>query len=57
VILLTVENNEYNIRMSIAGSLASMQQQSATRMWANAQSDGCPAEYRWRPLFNAAKFG
>jgi len=28
-----------------------------TRMWANAQRDGCPAEYRWRPLFNAAKFG
>ena len=26
-------------------------------MWANAQCDGCPAEYRWRPLFNAAKFG
>ena len=23
-------------------------------MWANAQRDGCPAEYRWRPLFNAA---
>ena len=23
-------------------------------MWANAQHDGCPAEYRWRPLFNAA---
>ena len=23
-------------------------------MWANAQSDGRPAEYRWRPLFNAA---
>jgi len=22
-------------------------------MWANAQSDGRPAEYRWRPLFNA----
>ena len=29
----------------------------ATRMWANAQGDGRPAEYRWRPLFNAAKFG
>jgi len=28
-----------------------------TRMWANAQLDGHPAEYRWRPLFNAAKFG
>jgi len=27
------------------------------RMWANAQSDGRSAEYRWRPLFNAAKFG
>jgi len=28
-----------------------------TRMWANAQRDGRPAEYRWRPLFKAAKFG
>jgi len=26
-------------------------------MWANAQPDGRPAEYRWRALFNAAKFG
>jgi len=29
-------------------------------MWANAQRDGRPAEYRWhpwRPLFNAAKVG
>jgi len=25
-----------------------------TRMWANAQRDGRPAEYRWRPLFHAA---
>ena len=23
-------------------------------MWANAQRDGRSAEYRWRPLFNAA---
>jgi len=28
-----------------------------TRMWANAQRDGCPAEHRWRPPFNAAQFG
>jgi len=28
-----------------------------TRMWANAQRNGRPAEYRWRPLFNTAKFG
>jgi len=26
-------------------------------MGANAQRDGRPAEYGWRPLFNAAKFG
>jgi len=30
---------------------------SLTRMWTNAQRDGHPAEYRWRPLFNAAKLG
>jgi len=29
----------------------------STRMWANAQRDGRPAEHRWRLLFNAAKFG
>jgi len=28
-----------------------------TRRWANAQRDGRPAEYRWRSLFTAAKFG
>ena len=27
---------------------------SDTRMWANAQRGGRPAEHRWRPLFNAA---
>jgi len=26
-------------------------------IWANAQRDGHPAEYQWRPLFNATKFG
>jgi len=26
-------------------------------MWASAQRDGRPAEYRWRPVLNAAKFG
>ena len=30
---------------------------NTTRMWANAQRDGRPADYRWRPLLNAAKFG
>jgi len=32
-------------------------QQVETRMWADVQRDGRPAEYRWQPLFNAAKFG
>jgi len=33
------------------------QKQYKLEMWANAQRDGRPAEYSWRPLFNAAKFG
>jgi len=28
-------------------------QQIELEMWANTQRDGRPAEYRWRPLFNA----
>jgi len=28
--------------------------ENLTRMWANAQRDGHPAEQRWRPVFNAA---
>jgi len=31
--------------------------QDKTRMWANAQRNGRPAEHRWRPLVNAATFG
>jgi len=27
------------------------------KMWANAQRDSRHAEYRWRPVLNAAKFG
>ena len=34
-----------------------MKKLKTTRMWANAQRDGRHAEYRRRPLFNAAKFG
>jgi len=26
-------------------------------MWANARRNSRPSEYRWCPLFNAAKFG
>jgi len=47
------------LRFIIATSIATTLVLMAlpTRMWANAQRDGRPAEYRWRPLFNAAKFG
>jgi len=31
-----------------------MQKNNELEMWANAQRDGRPAEYRWRPLFSAA---
>jgi len=38
-------------------SIVSRGNSIATRMRANAQRDGRPAERRWRPLFNSAKFG
>ena len=37
--------------------VANKRKREKTRMWANAQPDGRPAEHRWRPLFNAPKFG
>jgi len=37
--------------------LSTLQRTKPTRMLANAQRDGRPAKYRWRPLFNAATFG
>jgi len=37
--------------------LDGMENYCLTRMWANAQRDGRPAAYRWRSLFNTAKFG
>jgi len=45
------ENRPRDIENSVDGK------KLKTRMWANAQRDGHLAEYRWRPLFNAAKFG
>ena len=33
-----------------------MEKYLKTRMWADAQRDGRPAEHRWRPLLNVAKF-
>jgi len=39
------------LRFTVAKTLCKLE------MWANAQRDGRSAEYMWRPLFNAAKFG
>jgi len=41
--------------LGASGRMGEMQPK--VEMWANAQRDGRPAEYRWRRLFNAAKFG
>jgi len=51
--------NRHAPELSEANSHArlSHSKQLLLEMWANAQRDGRPAEYRWRPLFNAAKFG
>jgi len=38
----------------ISDSSNAQKNQNKTRMWADAQRDGRRAEYRWRPLFNAA---
>jgi len=46
-------NNHFTINLL----LSLPEKEFKTRMWANVQRDGRPAEYRWRPLFNAAKFG
>jgi len=46
----------YPFEMSTTRKLSRKRLQN-TRMWANAQLDGRPAEYRWRPLFNTAKIG
>ena len=42
---------------TLLNALQTFSTNPTTRMWANAQRDGRPAEHRWRPLFNAAKFG
>jgi len=43
--------------VDIHSAAAEIRRGKKLEMWANAQRDGHPAKYRWRPLFNAAKFG
>jgi len=44
-----------NLQTTIAISVLSILYK--LEMWANAQRNGRPAKYRWRPLFNATKYG
>jgi len=51
-------SNFTDVPNTVTGMLNSnLKKNYKLEMWANAQPDGRPAEYRWRPLFNAAKFG
>jgi len=57
---LWLESPSLSVTMSIVATVAHLSYCWAlvlTRMWADAQCDGRPAKYRWRPLFNAVKFG
>jgi len=46
-------------RHPICGAAEIRRGKKELEMWTcgQAQPDGRPAEHRWRPLFNAAKFG
>ena len=46
-----------HVQVMCTDCLARKIENFSCRMWANAQRDGRPAEHRWRPLFNATKFG
>jgi len=53
----TIQNRSFRGCSSQPISWLVLRKQKSTRMWANAQRDGRPAKHRWRPLFNATKFG
>jgi len=50
-------STRFTIKYILYALYAQIANYSELEMWANAQRDGRPAEHRWRPLFNAAKFG
>jgi len=45
------DENTYNFTQKTG---LNSQKLNENRMWADAQHDGRPAEYRWCPLLNAA---
>jgi len=57
IIVIYIANGRTNFCDERRNEGQRLQKHIGTRMWVNAQRDGRPAEYSWRPLFNAAKFG
>jgi len=56
-LLVRLRTTAVSFTVGLFCSLAFLDQSRKKRrleMWANAQRDGRPAEYRWPPLFNAA---
>jgi len=53
---MTTTKTDYTLR-NILCITRSLLKHKELEMWADAQRDGHPAECRWRPLFNTAKFG
>ena len=49
--------NTFQLLQQISGECCHCAEYLQLEMWANAQRGGRPAEYRWRPRFNAANFG
>ena len=54
---LHMEGTQRNANIHPEHKNTTTQNKHKLEMWANAQRDGRPAKYRWRSLFNAAKFG
>jgi len=55
--IFLTQNTMYKCAMHLACYFLWFMISEQLTMWANAQRDGRPAEYRWRSLFNALKFG
>ena len=49
----SLDHRHHHNCYSVTNHFARRAQQIKLEMWANAQRDGCPSEYRWRPLLNA----
>ena len=54
VVAVIAIGRQWNYFTKLSNNVHQYKINDTTRMWANAQPDGRPAEHRWRSLFNAA---